>query len=78
MAGWVWGRAIPGTTQLLEEGPDTSEAGPVGPSRAGVGGYLEPDVLVRLLTTPAGPGRPVGSLSAPRANSRLLANKGEI
>ena len=31
-------------SQLLEEGPENSEAGPVGPAGAGVGGSQEPDV----------------------------------
>ena len=49
---WVRGMVLGGyweglyrcTTQLLEEGPVTSGAGPGSPTGAGVGGLQEPDV----------------------------------
>ena len=71
--GWVTGRVIPGHTQcpaakvqLLEEVPRTSEAGPVGPSRAGVGGFWVPDVLDRSgdAHPPTHPAGPVGPAPA--------------
>ena len=56
------GRAIPGTqpprSQLLEEGPGTAERAPGSPAGAGVGWYLEPDVLGPLVR-PSSPRPPL-------------------
>ena len=59
-------------------GGQTAKRAPEGSCREpGVGG-LAAAPQGRPHPTPAGPGRPLASLGAPRADSRLLANRGEI
>ena len=54
--GWVQGRGNTGVpSQLLEEGPMYSEAGPGRPTGPGVGGTWEPDVRGTVYPHPAGP-----------------------
>ena len=74
IAGWVYRVGIPGgcregytgyPAMLLGEVPGTSGAGPGGPARAGVGGFLGPGERGGgdgSRTTPAGPGRPILAL----------------
>ena len=62
-------------SQLLEGGPTDSEAGPVGPARAGVGGLWGRNA--RCTTLRARSGTRALPVHLP-AECRLLANKGEI
>ena len=56
---------IPGTTQLLGEGPTDSEAGPGGPAGAGVGGQWEPGEPGDGGGPRTHPAGPVGHLQCP-------------
>ena len=67
--GWVGGGVYRSPSQLPGEGPYPSEAGPGSPSRAGVGGDMEPGAQY-VQHPPYGPGRaPVPSLVLPRAKA---------
>ena len=67
---WVGtGRGIPVPgyypAALLEEGPDPSEAGSVGPAGPGVGGDLEPDAQRSRVRSPDHPLQPVPGFRGP-------------
>ena len=58
--GWVGGGVYRVYYPAAKGGPQDSEAGPVGPARAGVGGPEGRNTLgtaAGTVTTPAGPGR---------------------
>ena len=77
---WVLGRAIPGTTQLLEGEVSSSEAGPVRPCKGleWVGTELgRPAPRTTHSRHPVPSGARSAVLGTSSGKCRLLANKGE-